>query len=1591
MFKPLFLLLSFVVAAHAQLAISEFLATNSNSIADEDGNNEDWIEVQNTSAGPINLAGWYLTDDRNQPRRWAFPNWTLNPGGYVVVFASDKYRKPAQATAGQDNPGTVALPRLHANFKLSADGEYLALTKDEANGSITVSQLFDPYPPQTTDLAYGTQVATTLTPLIAPGAAAKFLVPRVANGGDLLPYSAWTGTPAGEPFDDSTWTAATTAMGFANNGIPLATLKLRLNANTSTTVATDNSPALHDGANTGVSFVATSTDAAPKVRHGAMLFGATDSNSSVTGDLITVAPHADFNSTVGTICFWFRSSGLAGAGNDAIIFDRRAGTGVGVGMVLFQGADGRITFQPGNGAGGTANQFSTSVGIADDRWHHVALVYSQANGTNSSLYIDGVLNAQQASTAAWTWNTAQQLEIGRSHDPYWRPFNGQLDDVRVYTNQLSTAQIASIFNNADDPIAVGTSLITPMVGTAPSSASVFIRIPFNVTDASVFDSVHLTMKWSDGFVAWINGVQVGTFGAPTPPLYNSLATLTHSYGAPFTIPVPTPTSTLRMGTNILAIQALNNATTNAYFAVLPQIDGVNVQQGVSGYLSTPTPGNANSNAKTNLGPFVSAVTNNPSPRPTGTAASPPLVIIARVLPSLRPLAAAAPVQLKYRVMFNAETSVDMTDLGPAAGATAGTRLYSASIPTAALGAGQMLRWRVVATDNTGVPGTAPAFLDALDNEEYYGTVAADSSIESNLPVLYWFTANQAAAENAVGTRNSFFFKAIGDPGVGRFYDNVEINLHGQSSSGFPKKSYDLDFNEDNRFTWDITQKRVKDINLLTNWGDKSKTRNVMAHEAFAAAGSVAHWGRQVRVQQVTPTNAATPANHFFSIADMLEDGDDDFLERNGLSGDGALYKVYDSIGAVANGEKKTRLNEDKADYQAFIDGLNLNNSLAARRAYAYDNMDLPQCVSYFVGCIITSHQDHGHKNLYVYRDSTGTKEWSILPWDVDLSWGRTWQDNPGYFTDTIFVDNELDQYKQVVQNKGENRLYSLIVGHSDVGRLPATEFRDMVLRRLRTVMDGYFSAPNVLENRFAELANLMDPPAIGTSDADRDYTKWSFWGNSGGASGGVALRFHISEISGVNRYLAGRRAFLNTATLAGATVPASQPANASTLVTIETVDFKPAANQEEEYFVIRNANAYSVDISGWQITGAVNLVFKPGTVLPPGSGVTENLGDLYVAKNPAIFRQRSTVSDDGQPAAGRFRFVQGPYSGQLSARGETIELRNAAGTLLKTKTWTAAPTPAQDQLRITELNYAPTAPTPSESAALQGVTEGDFEYVELQNIGATPLTVTGAKFVSGIDFTFPARVLAPGERVLIIANLAAFRLRYGASLDAQIVGVFNGNLANGGENLQIVDAIGENVLDFSYDNAWFPPSDEGGHSLVVRNPSPNWSTYGLPQNWALSGAVGGSPGATDASFAQVYEGWRLDYFTEAELPTASSPNLPAAFHLDIDLDGLNNFTEYAFGRLPRTADNGTPLTTPSVVTDGASDYLAITFVRRHNALDLTYIIETTGDLATGVWHPATILVGIPTDLGNGLEQVTYRDAIPRTPDSPRFIRVRALK
>jgi hypothetical protein len=277
-------------------------------------------------------------------------------------------------------------------------------------------------------------------------------------------------------------------------------------------------------------------------------------------------------------------------------------------------------------------------------------------------------------------------------------------------------------------------------------------------------------------------------------------------------------------------------------------------------------------------------------------------------------------------------------------------------------------------------------------------------------------------------------------------------------------------------------------------------------------------------------------------------------------------------------------------------------------------------------------------------------------------------------------------------------------------------------------------------------------------DAGLDRAKWGSPGIGGqnnlpAASVTVGVNDLLNKFFNLRRqHLYGKHSVTNTALPIGtlktqnAGFPLAQSTNAS--ITVTSVEFNPlSGNQDEEYVSLTNATPEALDVSGWKLTGAIDFTFAPGTVVPSGRSI-------YVSPNVRAFRAR-TVSPRGREG----RFVVGPYSGQLSARGETIEVRNASGELMQNFSYAGAPTLAQQFLRVTEIMYHPAA-LPGDSYPAE-----EYEYIVLKNISpGTPLNLSGVGFTDGISFAFSGSAitsLAPGASAYLVRNETAFRERYG--------------------------------------------------------------------------------------------------------------------------------------------------------------------------------------------------------------------------------------
>lgn len=221
-----------------------------------------------------------------------------------------------------------------------------------------------------------------------------------------------------------------------------------------------------------------------------------------------------------------------------------------------------------------------------------------------------------------------------------------------------------------------------------------------------------------------------------------------------------------------------------------------------------------------------------------------------------------------------------------------------------------------------------------------------------------------------------------------------------------------------------------------------------------------------------------------------------------------------------------------------------------------------------------------------------------------------------------------------------------------------------------------------------------------------------------------------------------------------------------------------------------------------------------------------------------------------------------------------------------------------ESLRITEIMYEP-------------LTSGDFEFIELQNIGTTPLSLAGVRFTSGIDYTFGAGVvLAPDDYIVVCKHRPSFLARYPSASAKLAAGFFTGSLSNGGEiiTLTLPSPWSLNILRFEYENNWYAATAGGGESLITLDQGvTDPADWGNSEIWGPSEVLHGSPGTGEApvitspAAADGIVGDAFSYLvTATRTPTSfGASGLPAGLSID-SVSGLISGTPTASGSFPVT-------------------------------------------------------------------------------------------
>jgi len=531
--------------------ITEFMAANHSEeplgpgeILDEDRESSDWIELYNPSDTTVSLAGWSLTHEPCEPAEWRFPDVKLDPGEFLVVFAS-----------GHDRRNPDPNYPLHTNFNLNKGGDYLALAA--ADGKTIVQEFTPEYPDQFDNISYGlAQYAKVLVP---SGAEASYHVPASSDEG-----IDWTEIA----FDDSVWQKGPMSLGFGFGGAE----KVSYN------------DCIFEGAQYIGENVTTYAIGSgfPGVNSGPLLDQATGEPTGVT---------ATFEQSGGVN--WQSNPANGGSdcapGTDA--YNTFGGFADMTG-VIYYGATGwwvDLTFTGLDPS--TEYTFATSSARNSylDRLTRYTISGADTFTNASTVGVDVI------SEDAVRFNTGDNHNEGyvarwtgiRASDGTFK-VRAEADPANPSGNRAYAFDVFMLKGGFG-----GTDLRGQMQNV---NSSLWSRVEFRIDeDPAIFDTLTLRLKYDDAFVAYLNGVEVARNNFAGTPAWNSAADANrpNEYGYDFTIfNISDHASELREGTNILAIHGLNDDAGDATFLIMPELIAAS-SMNVTQYFATATPGEYN--------------------------------------------------------------------------------------------------------------------------------------------------------------------------------------------------------------------------------------------------------------------------------------------------------------------------------------------------------------------------------------------------------------------------------------------------------------------------------------------------------------------------------------------------------------------------------------------------------------------------------------------------------------------------------------------------------------------------------------------------------------------------------------------------------------------------------------------------------------------------------------------------------------------------------------------------------------------------------------------------------------------------------------
>ncbi|HWB06813.1 MAG TPA: CotH kinase family protein [Verrucomicrobiales bacterium] len=867
-----------------------------------------------------------------------------------------------------------------------------------------------------------------------------------------------------------------------------------------------------------------------------------------------------------------------------------------------------------------------------------------------------------------------------------------------------------------------------------------------------------------------------------------------------------------------------------------------------------------------------------------------------------------------------------------------------------------LRARVFDPVTGGGGEVDTGFYTRLETTSNLNGVAAPAAFNSNLPVLI---LENFAGGGVPGTSQPLQFMQLAvfepDAVTGRTTLNrtpdksvrAGLRVRGQSSSGFPKRQYKLEtWNESNGDNDESLLGLPADSDwvLSAPYSDESLLRNPLIFGMGKDFGLPAPGTRYCELFLNTDGGGITSADYagVYILTESLKIGKNrlDLANVSDFSDNDGGYLIRHEA-SVAN---ETRLSgwtygeiHDPLTTPAqttfisnWVNGLNtavrspsFADPVTGYRAWA----DAGSFARMGVLTEFVRAQDGYVRSAYYYKDR-GQKLKAGPLWDYDLSFGvsccfnshRTdvdpatgsgWQFNYGY-------------NRGARENGLSDGAHTTAMARLDWMRLMMqdADYKQLFIDTWQTLRHGALSTAGFAARVDALAAQVSDNGAA-DSPQKRNFIKW---GTLGSATTGFQA-FLPANLTNASETWAAHVQYVKTWAAARSTWMDSQ------FVPVPVAGVIAGAVSAGTVVSMTSAHTVYATLNGTDPRQAGGAPNAAATVLPPGNpapSLTIN------ATSHVIARARNTTT--------------GEWSGPL-------DLWYIVGTV-------ASPA----SLMVSELHYHPADPTAAEQLPDNSLNDDDFEFIELKNIGAQTLDLSGAAFVDGIEYTFPSgSTIAPGAALVLVSNAAAFARRYGAGV--AVFGEYAGQFDNTGEHVELRYPFGATVFEFTYRDDWHTPTDGAGYSLVAldQTAAADGKDAG---DWAISAEMGGSPGGSANGYSLTFDSWRHHRFTAAELPL---PGISGAMD-DPDMDGVVNLLEYALGTDPRARTAEGELPKAGSLTIGADVFATLTFSRPLRVLDAVYTPEFSYAL-TG-WSADIVAAGPAVPSANGTETVTFRSTVP---------------